>query len=173
MQNTIERLTKELKDESSDFYTNVDRNSVGGLFYRTLAEEVPSLNLSIDEEAFDRDGHLLKNCIAIKTVPYKTDREFIGDLYNNEIIHILISPEYCSKEDIKELEKSGVIPKDFHRRALAKQYEFYMKEWPNSADFWKEEIRELGDITPFSNEEIQEIMKKSILKEFKARLNMD
>lgn len=173
IENTMERITKELKDEGSDFYTNTDRGSVYELFFRTLAEEVPSLNLFISEEAFDINGHPLKDCVAIKTIPYKTDREFIFDLDDNDVIHILKHPEFYSKEDIKELEKSGEISKDFYRRALAKQYEFYIKKWPDSADFWKREITKLGDIIPFSDEEIKEIMKKMILKEFKARLNMD
>lgn len=173
MEDTLKRITKELKDESSDFYTNVDKGSTDELFFRTLAEEVPSLNLSVSEEAFDKDGHLLKNHIAIKTVPYKTDREFISDLADNDLIHILRHPDFYSEKDIKELEESGEIPKNFYRRALAKQYEFCVKKWPSSADFWKGEIAELGDIIPFSDEEIQEIMRKVILDEFKKRLNGD
>jgi|GEM_PF-2040138 len=173
MQDAIKRIEKELKDESSDLYTNIDRDSIDELFYRTLAEEVPSLNLSISEEAFDMDNHLLKSCVAVKTVPYKTDREFISDLIDNNIIHILKHPEFYSEKDIKELEESGEIQKNFYCRALVKQYEFYTKKWPDRADFWKGKIRELGNIIPFSDEEIQEIMRKTILKEFKARLNMD
>ncbi len=171
--NTIKRIEKELKDESSDFYTNTEKGSVSELFFKTLAEEIPSLDISIDENAVDMNGVLLSNYVAVRTVPYKTDREFIWDLYHNETIHTLVSPEYSSQEDIKELEKSGVIPKDFHHRALVKQYEFYAKKWPDSADFWKGEIAELGDVIPFSNEEIQEIMRKIILDEFKKRLNGD
>ncbi len=172
IENTVKKIEKELKDESSDFYTNTDRGSVDELFYRTLAEEVPSLNLSISEEAFDMDDHLLKNCVAVKTVPYKTDREFVFDLADNDIIYALRNPEFYPEKKVKELEKSGKVPKDFYRRAVARQYEYYAKKWPDDS-LWQERFAKFKDVTPFSDEEIREIMRKIILEELKERLNGD
>lgn len=170
MKNTLEKLQGELLDESSDFYTNVDKGSVDELFYKTLAEEIPSLNISLDEKAVDIDGLPLKDHVAVKTIPYKTDRVFLSGLEHNPAIHALKHPKYCSEEEKKELEELGILPKNFVDRALAKEYEFRIKKWPDSENFWREQLARLGNVTSFSDEEIQEIMRKVILDEFKKRL---
>ncbi len=174
MSNMVETIEKELLDESSDFYTNVVKGSVDELFYETLAQEIPSLNLSLDDKAVDIFGWALENHIRVKTVPYNTNREFIRFLEEkNTVIKTLRSPGFSTEEDLEELhdlEEKGIIPKNFHRRAHAKEYEFYIKRWPDNADFWNKRIAKLGDITAFSDEEAREIMKKVILEEFKKTL---
>src|SRR3990167_7374638 len=96
-----EEAKERLLDETSDFLTNIERGTNLELYYRTLAEEIPELAISIDEMTEDIEGRPLPDSIAIKTAPYKTDRMFIDDLKDNLVISLLTNDDHTAED--KEL----------------------------------------------------------------------
>ena len=172
---SLEKLNDELLNDSRDFLTNTERGSESEIFFRTLAEEIPDLGVSIDEKALSPDGKQLKNYIAIKTVPLKTDRQFIQDLKENPVIslylHRLAVRSKTEKEELGiNLEKMGLLPKGITERLLCRWHKKDMKEHPDIKKIWEENKSRFENIKPLSDEEIKEFMRKTIRDEYNKKI---
>jgi hypothetical protein len=181
----LEELNERLLDESSSFYTNVDKGSVSELFYRTVMEEVPDSGISINETVrMPKTGETLDKCVAVETVPYKTDRTFLFELGENPVIQVLKFPEF-SRDLGKQLEEQGLLPPGTTDKGLARYYRFNYqgcleiagryedKEniWKENAAYWKGLMDKLG-AEPISNDEAKELMRTVIREVYRKKLGI-
>jgi hypothetical protein len=167
-------IVNEILNEKGDVLTNVEKNSLNELFHKVLIEELPELGLSIEEKATDFKGRILKDMVAVKATPYKTDREFILNLWLNPAIEALSLPQRWNVERFeKELEENGILPKGTVKRALAREYKNYIKRYGDRDGFWQKALSELGNIDPLTDEEAKELMRKIIRQEYMKRFESD
>src|ERR1035437_384449 len=163
-EDSLSELNKKLLDNKSDFLTNVEKGDNDEIFFRTLAEEIPDLGLFVDEEA-EANGELLPNYIAIKTTPFKTDRQFIFDLLHHPIITLLenSAKSWKDKEELGvSLEKEGLLPKGTTDRLLSKDYKYKIIRHPDLKQIFEERYAKYKNLEPLSDEEIKEFMRKVI-----------
>ena len=168
-----EEANERFLDETSDFLTNIERGDNLELYYRTLAEEIPDLALSFDEMATDMEGRPLPNHIVIKAVPYKTDRMFLDDLRDNQIISLFTNPNHTVeyKEMLGyKLEKIALLPKGTTAFFLAKDYRDKIKQFPDMKDIFDKRYGKYKTLEPLSNEEIKKLLRKEIREEYKNKL---
>lgn len=99
-----------LLNESKDVYTNVDKGSMEEMFFTVLEEKFPLLMISLSDDVKFSDETPAKNFIAIKTQPYKTDRDLIFDLSKNKIIKLMTETWGMPDEEIeRELIKNKTL----------------------------------------------------------------
>jgi|GEM_PF-4896278 len=179
-----DEVENKLFDDSSDFYTAVNKGSLREVFYKTVAEEIPELGITVDENAIAPDGSPLESFqTGVKTTPFKTDRNFLHQLGELPVIHALNGFE--NRDMIQDLEKKGILPTGMTDRIYARNYQESIKylqdnlqkttnrELIKSAiNNFQEESSQLGNVVPLSNEEAQEIMRQAIQEEYKKELGI-
>jgi hypothetical protein len=159
-------------DETSDFLINIPKDTTEEIYYRLLAEELPDLGLSFDDLALDPKGRPIKGAIAIKAVPFKTDREFINRLRGNQVITLLTEPSFSSEVKEKfgiKLESWAVLPAGKTARLLSRDYEERIKKFPEMKKVFDGRYAKYKDIRPLSDEEIKDMLRKEIREEYDNR----
>ncbi len=193
-----EKIDNELFDDSSDFFTAVDKDSTEELFFKLLAEEFPELNVSVDEQALNNGEPLAPWQNGVKSVPFKTDRKLLFDLGSLPIVSFLEKP-FFETDLVQELHDSGVLSAEMINRIFIrdcqKQLHFCKKMsevqkdmlahrkdalysvddlnyWDRQVGEWEEELQKYGDSKALSDEEAKELMRNAVKEELKKRLGM-
>jgi len=119
------------------------------------------------------EGRPLPNHIVIKAVPYKTDRMFLDDLRDNQIISLFTNPNHTVeyKEMLGyKLEKIALLPKGTTAFLLARDYRDKIKQFPDMKDIFDKRYGKYKTLEPLSNEEIKKLLRKEIREEYKNKL---
>jgi len=162
-------------DEASDCYSNVLKNTTDELFFKTISEELPDLGVSLEENK-DKLGSF-----DVKVIPHKTDKLFLGSLEFNHVIEFLRFP--WNLESLgKKLEGDKLLASGITERVMKKVYQeeladnkYFLEHNPSKEivqeiQHCEKQLARFEDITPITNEEIKEIMKNIIKKEYEKEL---
>jgi hypothetical protein len=159
-------------DETSDLLINIEKGTDLELYYKTLAEEMPGLGLSFEDNARDLKGRPIPGAVVIKAIPFKTDRDFIDDLRGNPVIMLLTNPSISAenKETLgKKLESMAVLPIGATARLLSREYEDRVKRFPDMKSVFDERYAKYLNDRPLSDEEMKAMLIKEIREEYENR----
>ncbi len=171
-------------DNSSEVYSGAWKGSREEMFFQLIMEEIPSLEISIDEDGSKYPSRAYRpNDIVIKAIPYKTDRVFLYKLERHPAISFLRYPHIFNAPFGKRLEQDGFLPKDMAEPILKKDFldhiDYYKKELAADATdatasrllgHFEEKLSEVQNTKSISEEEVREIMRKIIQDEFRKEL---
>ena len=167
-------------DESSDYYSDAEKDSWDEMFFKTVIEEVPDLGISIEEKINDTTYKNKPNSVVIKAMPYKTDRFFLRKLEINPVIDLLKNP-WSIEEIGEDLEEKGLIRAGTTNRICARYYakelaedkkrfeEHPTPELETAIDELERMLAQLGNVEPLSDQEAKEIMINVIKKEYEKK----
>jgi hypothetical protein len=160
-------------DETSDFLTNIEKGTLLELYYKTLLEERPDLGLSFEESATDPKGRPLPGVIAVKAIPFKTDRNFIDDLRGNPVILLFTEPHATAEDKERlgaKLEEMAVLPRGTTERLLSREYNDRLERIPEMKDVFDERYAKYVNTRPLSDQEIKDFLRKEIREENENRI---
>ena len=152
-------------------------------FFEILIDEVPDIGISIVERDAFPSRSINPHCVAIKATPYKTDRIFLSKLELSPVIQLLRSP-WFSRNLGKKLEDEGTLAKGTTDRVLARAYQNDINELKallaDGPDFKLQKelensqklLTELGNVKPFSDEEVETLMRDTIREEYRQELGL-
>lgn len=169
LKKVLEAQYEKSRNDESVFLTNTRKGTGYEIFYRTLAEEIPELELSFDEKDIVIGGETYQNLIAIKRIPLKTNLDLINYLKDDPIIDLFTFEERPAdeKEQIGlKLEKSGLLQEGTTHRLLSKDYNEKIINFPESKVILEKRYAKFKNEKPLSNQEIQEIIRNVIKKEY-------
>lgn len=160
----------------TDVYTNVEKGSSKELFYRILAQELPSIGLYFDDDAMPKGvgAMSLENHTVVKMLP-GTNTDFIFNLSHNAFINFLERPGFSTSVAM-EFEKKGLLPKGMAVRAVVRDYidEINKCKDENTKALWKKDLDKMGNIEPLSDDDIEKLMRDTIRQEYaKSLTNTD
>lgn len=169
------RLENETTNPKDSFYDNIERGSIGELFFEVLAKKHPKLGVIIDG-ATDKNGLPIENKIRIEVFPPE-NKKIIYKLLDQGLLKILIMHPGYKKEVFGAglaFEGRRELPPGTSKRALARAYlrdlEDLKNNKPYPEDMQAEEeerdrrkIAELN-VEPLTDEEIMELLDEMVIR---------
>jgi len=170
----LEQTHEKLMDDKSDLLLNIEKGSNTEIYYKILMEEIPDLGLSFDQKAVDIKGRPVPSYIAVKAVPFKTDRIFIDDLRHNQVISLFTNPVYTAEDKERlgyKLEKIALLPKGTTAFLLARDLRDNIKKYPDMKDILEKRYGKYKTFEPLSDGEIKAFLRKEIREEYENKFN--
>lgn len=139
-----------------NFYTNTQRGTTRELAYRYLAKAAPELEMSIDDETFNKYGEFLSDHVGVNMKRDEQFRLFVEKMNKDPLLNYIDSPIGLSVGEL--FEERGFLPQGMAQRIMKRYQEKIVNKGFSKPLF----ENELSAVSPASDAEIEEIVNRVV-----------